>query len=385
MSPRNRDTTDNSNSLHRKAWKLLSLCVSIGLIVSISPVPATTTTYAQTGCRSFAETAKTVCGRFLEYWNTNGGLAQQGYPISDEMQERSDTDGKTYTVQYFERAVFELHPELQPPNNVLLSLLGRFQYDRKYGPKTTPGPGRGNPSPTVPPAPPTVDPNTTCEGIPAARNATVRPNCGPRGTTFEFSGTGFQPGENVGIYVTAPDQSVIGADFQVIASDAGNVGGVFLTSNSAFPLGVYAVTYEGTSSRRTAIAYFKIIGPAAPPTATPLPPGAPTPVPAACDTSGNRNGEAIPSSGRVGDTLRFTARGFRPGEQVSYWFTQPNGETFGTENPDEGLIAGPSGVFNLPFELDPILVVFGGYGNWGITFQGAQSGNTAVIRFCINP
>ena len=33
----------------------------------------------------------------------------------------SDLDGKSYTVQYFERAVFELHPENQPPFNVLLS------------------------------------------------------------------------------------------------------------------------------------------------------------------------------------------------------------------------------------------------------------------------
>ncbi|HEX8218280.1 MAG TPA: N-acetylmuramoyl-L-alanine amidase, partial [Chloroflexia bacterium] len=48
------------------------------------------------------------------------------------MEEKSLTDGKTYTVQYFERAVFEQHPELQPPNNVLLSLLGVFRYREKY-------------------------------------------------------------------------------------------------------------------------------------------------------------------------------------------------------------------------------------------------------------
>ena len=55
--------------------------------------------------------ARPSTGMFLDYWNTHGGLAQQGFPISDEMQRQSDTDGKTYTVQYFERAVFELHPE----------------------------------------------------------------------------------------------------------------------------------------------------------------------------------------------------------------------------------------------------------------------------------
>jgi hypothetical protein len=73
-----------------------------------------------------------VQGRFLEYWDENGGLLQQGYPISGEVQERSEIDGKTYTMQYFERAVFELHPEYAAPNDVLLSLLGVLKYNEKY-------------------------------------------------------------------------------------------------------------------------------------------------------------------------------------------------------------------------------------------------------------
>ena len=83
-------------------------------------------------CRSFAETGKTVCNRFLFYWENNGGLPQQGYPISGEFREQSEVDGKTYTVQYFERAVFELHPENNPPYDVLLSLLGSISYKQKY-------------------------------------------------------------------------------------------------------------------------------------------------------------------------------------------------------------------------------------------------------------
>ena len=87
---------------------------------------------AQGASRTFPETGQTVKGRFLEYWNANGGLPQQGYPISAEIQEKSDTDGKTYTVQYFERAVFESHPENSPPFDVLLSLLGNFYYAQKH-------------------------------------------------------------------------------------------------------------------------------------------------------------------------------------------------------------------------------------------------------------
>jgi hypothetical protein len=83
--------------------------------------------------RTFPETKKTVKNKFLQYWDTHGGLPQQGFPISEEMQEKSDTDGKTYTVQYFERAVFELHPENAGTQyEVLLSLLGRFEYQKRY-------------------------------------------------------------------------------------------------------------------------------------------------------------------------------------------------------------------------------------------------------------
>jgi hypothetical protein len=93
---------------------------------------------AQEEQRFFPETKQTVRGGFWRYWQANGGLPQQGFPISAEMQERSDLDGKTYTVQYFERAIFEWHPENKPPYDVLLSQLGTFRYKQKY-PNGAPG------------------------------------------------------------------------------------------------------------------------------------------------------------------------------------------------------------------------------------------------------
>src|SRR5205823_12298531 len=116
----------------------LSLVVGCALLIGLlSFGTGPPRSYAQTP-RNFPETGKSVAGRFLEYWNQNGGLAQQGYPISEEMQEQSDTDGKTYKVQYFERAVFEAHPENQRPYDVLLSLLGVSLYQQKY-PNGAPG------------------------------------------------------------------------------------------------------------------------------------------------------------------------------------------------------------------------------------------------------
>lgn len=123
----------------------------------------------QAECRTFQETGKMVCGRFLQYWLENGGLAQQGYPISNEFAEKSDLDGKTYTVQYFERAIFEMHPENKPPYDVLLSHVGLFQFQRKYP--------NGEPGPTA-----TAVAVSTSTPTSAATHATPTPQTAPGGT-----------------------------------------------------------------------------------------------------------------------------------------------------------------------------------------------------------
>lgn len=79
----------------------------------------------QPGVTLFAPTGHTLRGPFAAYWQAHGGLAIYGYPISEEFGEVSPTDGHSYTVQYFERNRFELHPEhAGTPYEVLLGLLG---------------------------------------------------------------------------------------------------------------------------------------------------------------------------------------------------------------------------------------------------------------------
>src|SRR5437870_595044 len=90
------------------ALVILVAGISIGLWLRLSPTQALA---LQGNCRTFSETGKTVCGKFLAYWNSHGGLAQQGLPLTGEFSEVSDLNGQSYTVQYFERAVFEMHPE----------------------------------------------------------------------------------------------------------------------------------------------------------------------------------------------------------------------------------------------------------------------------------
>ncbi len=115
-------------------------------ITLIAP-PAPPPILPGSGSRFFPETGQTVTGIFLDYWNNNGGLAQQGFPISSVMTETSDLDARTYLVQYFERAVFEYHPENPPQSRVLLSQLGTFRLRDKYP--------NGPPSSTTP-----LDPNS---------------------------------------------------------------------------------------------------------------------------------------------------------------------------------------------------------------------------------
>jgi len=77
-------------------------------------------------CTAFAETAHTLRGTFRRHWTTNGGLPVFGLPLTEEFRETSAADGETYTVQYFERARFEYHPEhADTPYTVLLGHLGR--------------------------------------------------------------------------------------------------------------------------------------------------------------------------------------------------------------------------------------------------------------------
>jgi hypothetical protein len=96
----------------------------------------------------FPATGHTLRGLFQAYWQAHGGLAQFGYPITEEFAEKNATDGRVYTVQYFQRNRFESHPEnAGTPYQVLLGLLGRTvttaltEEQRAAFSRLQPGPG----------------------------------------------------------------------------------------------------------------------------------------------------------------------------------------------------------------------------------------------------
>lgn len=72
----------------------------------------------------FKQTGHSLSGAFLSYWKSGGGLELYGYPISEPVTQ----DGMK--VQWFERARFEYHPELEKTGHpVQLTLLGKAAYE----------------------------------------------------------------------------------------------------------------------------------------------------------------------------------------------------------------------------------------------------------------
>jgi hypothetical protein len=97
--------------------------------------------------------------------------------------------------------------------------------------------------------------------LPLSQSAAVDPGRGPRGIVFKAHATGFQSGEPIGVYITAPDRSVYGAPFQVDADSNGSSDIVTVDSGvipAGLSKGVWAITFEGVHSGHKGIAYFEI-------------------------------------------------------------------------------------------------------------------------------
>jgi len=80
----------------------------------------------------FPETGHSLAYGFLEYWQANGGLARLGFPRTEEFTETDPMVGLSYTVQYFERARFEYHPEFAGTEfEVLIGHTGRWALEQR--------------------------------------------------------------------------------------------------------------------------------------------------------------------------------------------------------------------------------------------------------------
>ena len=110
-------------SVARWGSRLVALLLLAALALSLSALPAEAAPAANDAGPDrvyFPQTGHYLAYAFLDYWHHNGDIAVFGYPISEEFSDPASA----LTVQYFERAVFEYHPEAGAGWRVQLRRLG---------------------------------------------------------------------------------------------------------------------------------------------------------------------------------------------------------------------------------------------------------------------
>jgi hypothetical protein len=173
------------------------------------------------------------------------------------------------------------------------------------------------------------------------------------GQVININGSGFTRGEQVAIWATAPDQSVISGDFEFAKGDQGLIDIGFKVPQDALG-GRWSLTAYGFSSKTPVITTFEVQG-RDPATATP-------------------QVSVAPPSAAPGSEFAFAALGYRDGEKVSYWFTGPDNVIYaaypGGDNATDGRV-------DLTWRA-PVDAV---RGTWVLTIQGLRSGVARGIPF----
>ncbi len=323
-----------------------------------------------------------------------------GYPITEPYWTRVKIDGVYHDAlfQMYERRSLAYVPSMPAGWQVQMGNVGQHYYRWIYG-----GP---LPTPRVPLGTPVV--------VPPPVNATIDMTSVPVGQPLTISVTGFQPGEGLVSWYTKPDKSITDAGINLVAGTDGTVRDIVVPTSGLYP-GLWSITFYGTASNRTAVAYFSLYyaPPSAqatatlvgqPPTSTITPTRTRTPTPARTSTS--LPGGATPSAtvpnvptqppgglvlsvrpgyGPPNSQFTFSASGLSGGERVQVKFTDPNGNVVFPAGSNGGLYnAGSDGrlvITLIPTEAFPSVPP----GVWLYEVQGEVSRLEGVVGFNIRP
>jgi hypothetical protein len=174
------------------------------------------------------------------------------------------------------------------------------------------------------------------------------------GQKISFSGAGFKRGERVGLWATAPDQTVIGADFAFAKGDTGQIAFSFDVPTDAIG-GRWSMTAYGFNTKTPVITTFEVQG-RDPASAAP-------------------QALVAPTSGAPGSTFAFTAVGYKDNEKVSYWFTGPDSNIYDAY--PKGASANSDGRVDITWTAPADAL----RGTWVITIQGLKSDVARGVPF----
>lgn len=361
----------NTNQARGAVWLRLLLLTILVLTVMI---PQTLPVRAATEILYVPETGHYVRGVFRDFWDNNGGLANFGFPITEEYIEPAN--GRV--VQYFERARFER--ETAEATEVTLGLLGReFLGTRAFAPSE--------------PIPNSDDRRYIPEtghiiqygfkdiwesrgganifGFPLSDEVDEQLSDGQTYTVQYFERARFEyrptlpPGE------------------RVVISDLGRI---LAPQELTAPLppdnpppGPITIEPAPEPPPPPAPAPEPPPPPAPAPMPTPTPEPAPEPTLVRPEIPESVNSRMVPRVGVRGQTFLFDASGFEPDERVTVWLNVPDGTVLPLENTvsanDQGSIVDEGvGFFSTP--ESPV-------GIWSFVGRGDSSGNTAIGYFLI--
>jgi hypothetical protein len=316
------------NHSHVRRWMIALVSLVISSFFFISP------SQAATEILYYKETGHYVRGVFRDFWDKNGGLANFGYPITEEYYDPQT--GKVY--QYFERARFER--DKNESTAVSLGMLGRellgsrtFARQEKitntaqrryfdetgqilqYGFKEI-WEGRGG---------------QAVFGLPLSSEVEEQLSNGKVHTVQWFERARFEywpdmpAGQRVLVSALGRQQAPASL-IAPLAPDSPPAGP--LTLGSTPPPATPAPTQPPTTPGQP---------PATPaptqPAPTPVPPP-PTPAPSGSPLQRpllpeSKSSVVVPEAGLPGQTFIFQANGFNSQEKVSVWLNTPDGSVVG--------------------------------------------------------
>ncbi len=312
-------------------------------ITAATPRPAAPAAPAQQSTSpsdgiTFPETGHTLRGDFRRFWETNGGLPVFGFPITEEQVEQ--TPEGSFTVQYFERNRFELHPEKAPPYNVLLGRLGDTIL-RQGGVDWS----------TLPRA----QPASGCEFFAETGHKVCEP------FLSYWRGHGLGDGR---LSSYGRSLALFGLPLTEPRMETNSSGDTVMTQ--WFERARFEDHGSGTGKPGV------LLGLLGNEFRTPAPTASSCP-----DVPVARDGRIRPSAClALGTEMRIDINGFKPGEQIAFWLTSPDNKVFGGERT---ITAGPDG--SLADQRYPTNAL--SPGRWYWVFQGKESGHQSIIFFYV--